>query len=237
MAAKKKAAYDPARQWGLKPEREAAGATYVVQGHVISGADSRSMYVGENVGRDAQAKAARKLSAVDSEKALQRLLKRDREGTKILASAREFSKKQAAELKLQDGPSKKKLKRKVGKHPESDEEIENDAASDEAGQKPRGNAYSATLIKQLGFDPTAKNGQKVKDDNVQSKVSPDVFALASSPLTKPLSLARRPRLLTCESQNRARTTAWKEEYVRVETKAIRRAWNICFGVVHTRHPR
>lgn len=222
MAAKKKAAYDPARQWGLKPEREATGATYVVQGHVISGADSRSMYVGENVGRDAQAKAARKLSAVDSEKALQRLLKRDREGTKILASAREFSKKQAAELKLQEGPSKKR-KRKAGKHSDSDEESEDDAASDQDDPKPRGNAYSATLIKQLGFDPTAKNGQKVKDDNVQSKVSPDVFAVASSPLTKPPSLARRPRLLACESQDRARTTAWKEEYVRVETEAIRRA--------------
>lgn len=32
------------------------------------------------------------------------LLRRDQEGTKILASAREFSKKQAAEMKQQDGP-------------------------------------------------------------------------------------------------------------------------------------
>ncbi|EIW55973.1 uncharacterized protein TRAVEDRAFT_39067 [Trametes versicolor FP-101664 SS1] len=188
QAAKKKVAYDPARQWGLKPEREAAGATYVVQGHVISGADSRSMYVGENVGRDAQAKAARKLSAVDSEKALQRLLKRDREGTKILASAREFSKKQAAELNLQDGSSKKKLKRKAGKHPESDEESEDGAASDQDDPKPRGNAYSATLIKQLGFDPTAKNGQKVKDDNVQSKLD----ALASLHASRKIELGPRP---------------------------------------------
>ncbi|OJT02547.1 DNA replication licensing factor mcm10 [Trametes pubescens] len=188
MAAKKKAAYDPARQWGLKPEREATGATYVVQGHVISGADSRSMYVGDNVGRDAQAKAARKLSAVDSEKSLQRLLKRDREGTKILASAREFSKKQAAELKLKEGPAKKKQKRKAGKQPESDAESEDDAASDEEDPKPRGNAYSATLIKQLGFDPTAKNGQKVKDDNVQSKLD----ALASLHARRKIELGPRP---------------------------------------------
>lgn len=40
----------------------------------------------------------------DTEKALQRPFKRDQDGTKILASTREFSKKQAAEMKLQDGP-------------------------------------------------------------------------------------------------------------------------------------
>lgn len=181
-APKKKAAYDPGRQWGLKPERESTGATYVVQGHVISGgADSRSLYVGETVGRDAQAKAARKLSAVDSEKALQRLLKRDREGTKALVSAREFSKRKAAEEEAKEGAAGKKLKTqkdkdRAGKADKSGkqrgkgtESGDDDSASDEES-RPRGHAYSASLIKQLGFDPTAKNGQKVKDDNVQSKV-------------------------------------------------------------------
>ena len=49
----KKLAYDAARQWGLKPEREADGATYVVEGHVIPGSVSRSLYVKESVARDA----------------------------------------------------------------------------------------------------------------------------------------------------------------------------------------
>ena len=75
VSAKKKPAYDPARQWGLKPETSASSSsTYVVSGHVVSGsgADLETLYIGENVGREAQAKAARKLAA-DSDKALQRL--------------------------------------------------------------------------------------------------------------------------------------------------------------------
>ena len=68
------------------------------------------MYVGENVGRDAQAKAARKLAA-DSDKALQWLLSRDNEGTKALISAREFAKKQAEAMKV-EGKQKGKEKGK-----------------------------------------------------------------------------------------------------------------------------
>ena len=157
---KKKPAYDPGRQWGLKPEREADGATYVVQGHVISGSgsDSRSLYVAESVGRDAQAKAARKISAVDSEKALQKLLQRDKEGTKALVSAREFSKRNA-EMVVKNG-SKRQKAEKAEQKPMEDDEV----------HKPRRNAYSAQLIRQIGFDPTAKEGRKVKDTDVQSKV-------------------------------------------------------------------
>ena len=44
------------------------------------------------------------------------------------------------------------------------------AEDDEDDSKPRKNAYSAELIKQLGFDPTAKDGRPMKDPNVQSKV-------------------------------------------------------------------
>ncbi|KAI0353346.1 hypothetical protein OH77DRAFT_1483713 [Trametes cingulata] len=175
--AKKKAAYDPARQWGLKPEHESAGATYVVQGHVVSGADSRSMYVAETVGRDAQAKAARKLSAVDSEKALQKLLQRDKEGTKALMTAREFSKRKAEESK--DG--KKKRENEAGEKRKREED-------QEEGRKPRKNAYSAQLIKQLGFDPTAKEGRKVKDDSVKSKLE----ALAAVHAARKIELGPRP---------------------------------------------
>ena len=155
---KKKPTYDPARQWGLKPEREVDGATYVVQGHVISGSDSRSLYVAESVGRDAQAKAARKISAVDSEKALQKLLQRDKEGTKALVSAREFSKRNA-EVVAKDGSKKQRVEKAESQHIE-EEEV----------HRTRRNAYSAQLIRQIGFDPTAKDGRKVKDTDVQSKV-------------------------------------------------------------------
>ena len=37
-------------------------------------------------------------------------------------------------------------------------------------EKPRKNAYSAELIKQLGFDPTAKDGRTGWDANIQNKV-------------------------------------------------------------------
>ncbi|KAI9068995.1 hypothetical protein FKP32DRAFT_1560581 [Trametes sanguinea] len=175
---KKKAAYDPSRQWGLKPEREAEGATYVVQGHVVSGSDARSLYVAESVGRDAQAKAARKLSAVDQEKALQKLLARDKEGTKALMTAREFSKRKEEGLS-KDSKGKKKQKADVpqAKDPESED------------HKPsRKHGYSAQLIKQLGFDPTAKDGRKVKDENVQSKLD----ALAAVHAKRKIELGPRP---------------------------------------------
>ncbi|KAI0330123.1 hypothetical protein GY45DRAFT_1324208 [Cubamyces sp. BRFM 1775] len=175
---KKKPAYDPGRQWGLKPEREADGATYVVQGHVISGSgsDSRSLYVAESVGRDAQAKAARKISAVDSEKALQKLLQRDKEGTKALVSAREFS-KQNAEIVVKNGSKRQKA-----------EKVEQKPIEDDEAHKPRRNAYSAQLIRQIGFDPTAKEGRKVKDTDVQSKLD----ALAAVHATRKIELGPRP---------------------------------------------
>ncbi|KAH9855590.1 hypothetical protein C2E23DRAFT_874672 [Lenzites betulinus] len=181
---KKKAAYDPSRQWGLKPERESTGATYVVRGHIVSGADSREMYVGENVGRDAQAKAARKLTAVDSEKVLKQLLKRDKEGTRALASAREFSKRKAEEEEAISGKGKKQRKDK--QKPKPAREREDDSDSD-GEHKPRRNAYSATLIKQLGFDPTSKDGKKVKDDQVQSKLD----ALAAAHASRKIQLGPR----------------------------------------------
>ncbi|KAI8970623.1 hypothetical protein BD414DRAFT_470405 [Trametes punicea] len=173
---KKKAAYDPARQWGLKPEREADGATYVVQGHVISGSDSRSLYVAETVGRDAQAKAARKLSAVDTEKALQKLLQRDKEGTKALMTAREFSKREATATSKDRARARK-----------SDSADRGHNAKEETN-KPRKHGYSAQLIKQLGFDPTAKDGRRAKDENVQSKLD----ALAAVHARRTIELGPRP---------------------------------------------
>ena len=88
----KKAEYDPARQWGLKPEPDSGGgggATYFVEGHVVAGSnDAKSLFVAETIGRDAQARASRKAASLETDRALQLLLKRDKEGTRALASAR-----------------------------------------------------------------------------------------------------------------------------------------------------
>ncbi|KAJ7799774.1 hypothetical protein B0H14DRAFT_3114040 [Mycena olivaceomarginata] len=62
-AGKRKADYDPRRKWGLKPLDESSGATYLVSGHIIHAGrvDPRdSLFVSENIGREGQAKAARK---------------------------------------------------------------------------------------------------------------------------------------------------------------------------------
>ncbi|KAI0718404.1 hypothetical protein C8T65DRAFT_763318 [Cerioporus squamosus] len=197
-SAKKKPEYDPARQWGLKPETQASGATYVVSGHVISGAASQPMYIGETVGREAQAKAARKLAA-DSDKALQRLLSRDKEGTKALVSAREFAKRKAEAAKEEKGKKGKGKDKGKGKGKEKTEVVKNgdmssksEADGDE--EQPRKNAYSAELIKQLGFDPTAKDGRAVKDANVQSKMN----ALAALQAKRKIELGPRPgKTLSC----------------------------------------
>ncbi|CDO73927.1 hypothetical protein BN946_scf185016.g84 [Trametes cinnabarina] len=181
---KKKSGYDPSRQWGLKPDRDPEGATYVVQGHVVSGSDSRSLFVAETVGRDAQAKAARKLSAVDQEKALQKLLARDKEGTRALMTAREWSKRKEQEAKDgKDKGGKGKMKQTKHKAVAAEEKDPGDE-----GEKHRKHGYSAQLIKQLGFDPTAKDGRKVKDENVQSKLD----ALAAVQAKRKIELGPRP---------------------------------------------
>ena len=174
-SAKKKPAYDPARQWGLKPERSNAGvgATYVVSGHVVSGSasDPREMYIGESVGREAQARAARKVAAKEADEALRRLLARDKAGTRALASAREFSKKK-------EEPKGSKAKGKQRQDAEATARTTSaEKQEEEEERKLRKNAYSAELIKQLGFDPTGKDGRPAKDAMVQNKVGVPEHAL------------------------------------------------------------
>ena len=90
----RKPAYDPARQWGLKPEPSIGGTggstTYLVSGHVINGStqDSRSLFVGEKMGREGQAKAKRKFGR-DADRELKALLERDKEGMKAVVRARD----------------------------------------------------------------------------------------------------------------------------------------------------
>ncbi|KAH9916757.1 uncharacterized protein BXZ73DRAFT_105735 [Epithele typhae] len=174
-AVRKKPVYDPARQWGLKPE-PGRGATYMVSGHVVSGstADPGEMFIGESVGREAQARAARKLAAKDGDVALKRLLARDKEGTRALASAREFAKAQAEEAGKGNG-------KKSARANSEDEESEDDKTMRKSG-------YSAELIKQLGFDPTSRGGKPTTDANTQSKLG----TLAALNSARKIELGPRP---------------------------------------------
>jgi hypothetical protein len=108
---KKKPAYDPARQWGLKPEDSSSGSTYVFSGHVISGSagDSRSMYVGETIGREAQAKASR-ISAKDADRTLKALLEKDKEGTRALIKARQASGRKDTTKDTNSSSSKRRVR-------------------------------------------------------------------------------------------------------------------------------
>ncbi|GJE94792.1 hypothetical protein PsYK624_109650 [Phanerochaete sordida] len=193
--ARKAPAYDPARQWGLQPEGgggggEGSGATYVVAGHVVSDRRESGLFVNESLGREAQAKAARMLSAKDADEELKRLLKRDKEGMKAVKAARDFGKKLAAKEEKASGKGKGKAK-DTAKEAAKRKRDENDSDSSEDEREKRlvKNAYSATLVRNLGFDPTAKEGRKVKDSEVQRKLD----ALASLQASrKEIALGPRP---------------------------------------------
>ena len=171
-APKRKPAFDPARQWGLRPEpdRDAARATYVMSGHIVSdGADVKSMFVDENLGRNAQAKAARKSLAKDADLALQKLLKRDKEGAKAVAAAREHAKKLAEQQACGKGAAvqrKTKPKDAAGNTERGALTNDDDQASVDGGKS----VYSVNLIRTLGFDPTGKDGKKVTTKDVKKKV-------------------------------------------------------------------
>ncbi|PIL27289.1 hypothetical protein GSI_10436 [Ganoderma sinense ZZ0214-1] len=172
----KKKDYDPARQWGLKPEGQASGSTYIVSGHIVSGSDSKSMFIGENYGREAQAKAARKVAAADADKNLKRLLSKNKKEMKSLPSTAESSKRRAEEVKLEAKEKKAKAK------------AQPDAPETSEDKQPHRKSYSAQMIKQLGFDPGAKDGKTVKDAEVQSRLN----ALAALSAARKIDLGPRP---------------------------------------------
>ncbi len=169
--------YDPARQWGLKPESSlgGGGATYVVAGHVVSGGPSKDMFIGESYGRDAQAKAARKTSARDADRALQHLLKRDKEGMKAVLVARDHIQKHAKAAPhsaVKKGKQGRSSKRRREATDSEDESATSDAHTEdiEGDDKKLKKGYSTNLIRSLGFDPAAKDGPRAKDLDVQKKV-------------------------------------------------------------------
>ncbi|KAJ7780353.1 hypothetical protein B0H14DRAFT_3586346 [Mycena olivaceomarginata] len=172
-AGKRKADYDPRRKWGLKPLDESSGATYLVSGHIIHAGrvDPRdSLFVSENIGREGQAKAARKLAAREDAQILKALQGRDAEGMKAVMKAREVG---LAEK--EKGEGKQKQKSNAG---ETSATATPDASAPKA--MPVKSAFSAQALKHLGFDPTIKPGQVRHDNSATKKKMEDLAALQAS---------------------------------------------------------
>lgn len=117
------------------------------------------------MGREAQAKASR-ISAQDADRTLKALLEKDKEGTRALFKARQAVSRKDGTKDI--NPSSSKL--------ESDD-IPSDDDDDEEGSSrsnlPKKNAYSADVIKKLGFDPSSRAGKKSKQQvaELQKKVN------------------------------------------------------------------
>lgn len=112
----------------------------------------------ENIGRDGQAKAKRKLEAKDADKALKALLERDKEGMQAVVRAREAG-------MFKDGRDVKKN----GK--EKDSASHGTLLDDKNLDVQRKTSYSAEFVKSLGFDPSLKAGQRMLNSkNLQQKV-------------------------------------------------------------------
>ena len=183
---KRKAAYDPQRKWGLQPANGPVGSpsssqmeggegpTYVVAGHIVAGgaAGKQDMFLKEKLGREAQARAARRTNSRDTDVALKRLLARDKEGMKAVQEARKFAMKAKAKEREKKKTKTKRIPngKKVGKETgdddgessANDEDEEEEEEEDTLADRPKTmtttkNAYSARVIKELGFDPTVKS--------------------------------------------------------------------------------
>ena len=169
---KRKPDYDPQRQWGLQPSEASArggDATYVVSGHVVSGSnrDASSLFVAETMGREGQARAKRKL-AQDANRELKVLLQRDKEGMRAVAKAREIG---SMTVKRASSGAKDKSSAK-GKQKARDTDDVSESDDTKISEAPQTKlAYSAEIIKKLGFDPAVKIGQtRGAQSAVQDKV-------------------------------------------------------------------
>lgn len=183
----------------------------MVAGHIVTGGP-KAMFIGESLGRDAQAKAARKLSTKDADRALQRLLKRDKGGMKAVLIAKEHRKKTSTTGTDDGNPKKGKeaeSRKRTRGASDSEDEDSNGDLSDKAGSDlPKTTkGYSTTLIRSLGFDPAAKDGPKTKDADVQKKVCLISLRYAHSDLTEEHNVARCPG--GCSSSSR-RDSPWSK---------------------------
>ena len=121
------------------------------------------MYIGETIGREAQAKASR-ISAKDADLTLKALLEKDKEGTRALVKARQASGRKGA---IEDTGSSSAQWKPDPVSADSEEEVSS------RSDPPKKNAYSADVIRKLGFDPTSKAGKKSKHEvaELQKKVN------------------------------------------------------------------
>ena len=113
------------------------------------------MYVTENIGRDGQAKAKRKLEAMDADKALKALLERDKEGMQSVIRAREAGALKEGKDVKQNGKGKDITSQRTV----LDREVQ------------KKTSYSAEFVKSLGFNPSLKAGQRIPNSqHIQEKV-------------------------------------------------------------------
>ncbi|KAK7056189.1 hypothetical protein VNI00_002741 [Paramarasmius palmivorus] len=149
--AKRKNDYDPRRQWGLQPnsqqdQSEDVGSTYVFSGHIIKGSSNDP----DRFSRERQTREQKKLAALESERALEKLLKRDKEGMQSVMKARQVL-----------GATKRK-KESGKEEPNSTDTPVDDAEEldEEHVRKKRKSLSAFQVMKLTGFDPiSAKHGE------------------------------------------------------------------------------
>lgn len=184
-ARKRKGDYDPSRQWGLKPEPTSNDSTYVVSGHVVGGS-AGNLFVSERLGREAQARAKRQLEK-NADRELKTLLERDKEGMKAVTKAREYAAQMSKSSKATSKGKVDKGKQKARDLLSTDDEVNTSVA--EVSSSSVKQAYSASIIKQLGFDPAAKVGKRGDDPCLQKKI--DALTAVQS-TRKNIDLGPRP---------------------------------------------
>ncbi len=145
---RREAEFDPDKQWGLLPTGPSTGgSTYVLSGHVVSSSQA-DIFVGERMGREAQARAQRKATGQEVDKVLKKLMGKDKDGMRSVLRAREAGVKEK-------------------KKPKEDETTTEDAKL----RKHQG--YSTSVIKGIGFDPASSSivgGKKTENCVVVDKV-------------------------------------------------------------------
>lgn len=187
-AAKTRPAYDPRRQWGLKPEGPAGvargtdgEATYVLGGFVASSARDAPGLVGESMGREGQARARRRGKKREDE-ALTALLNKsnramnteDYQGeeedcgsTPVSRDALEVVRRAKEAMKQKQKQVSEKVKKKKNQ-PEDDSVTSDDEAPVHEELHPK-KMYSAEMIKRLGFNPLANAHSSQSGRGTQQK--------------------------------------------------------------------
>ncbi|KAI3619756.1 dna replication protein [Moniliophthora roreri] len=172
--AKRKNDYDSKRQWGLQPNSQQdqlgeAGATYVFSGHIIKGSPNDP----ECFSREKLTRDQKKLAARESERALEKLLKRDKDGMQSVMKARQAlgvtNKRKREETECKKGGTKL-----FDTSLDDGSELGSDQ---EPTCKKRRSAYSFQLMRHTGFDPVATKHGEPRQTTEDVKKKMDELAL------------------------------------------------------------